>query len=50
MLSRKKILQQVAQLSDLTSEKFKEIQKRIENSLEQINPEEEYKDFTEKHK
>lgn len=47
---RKKLLQQVTQLSDLTSEKFAEIWKRVENSVELVNPEGEYKDFTEKHK
>lgn len=50
ILAWKKLLQQVAQLSDFTSEKFVEIRKRIETSLESLDPEAEYKDFTEKHK
>ncbi|XP_028138880.1 tyrosine-protein kinase Fer isoform X2 [Diabrotica virgifera virgifera] len=46
----KQILHDVATNSDLTSEKFKEIQRKIENSIESLKPSEEYKDFTEKHK
>ncbi|XP_018576399.1 tyrosine-protein kinase Fer isoform X2 [Anoplophora glabripennis] len=46
----KQILNDIASNSDLTSEKFKEIQKRIEVSIELIKPCDEYKDFTEKHK
>ncbi|XP_056634585.1 tyrosine-protein kinase Fer isoform X2 [Diorhabda sublineata] len=46
----KQILQDVAINSDLTSEKFKDIQKKIINSIESLKPSEEYKDFTEKHK
>lgn len=40
----------MGQLSDLASEKFAEIWKRVEKSVELIQPEGEYKDFTEKHK
>ena len=47
---RKQVLQEVAQYSDFTSEKFREIQGKIENSLETIKPSDEYNDFTEKHK
>ncbi|CAG9833730.1 unnamed protein product [Diabrotica balteata] len=46
----KQILHDVATNSDLTSEKFKEIQRKIENSIESLKPSEEYNDFTEKHK
>ncbi|XP_018327553.1 tyrosine-protein kinase Fer isoform X4 [Agrilus planipennis] len=46
----KQVLQEVSQLSDFSSDKFKEIQKRIEANVEAVNPAEEYKDFTEKHK
>ncbi|XP_017777355.1 PREDICTED: tyrosine-protein kinase Fer isoform X2 [Nicrophorus vespilloides] len=48
--SWKQILLEVSQYSDLTSEKFKEIQKKIESGLEAIKPSDEYNDFTEKHK
>ncbi|XP_076252921.1 tyrosine-protein kinase Fer isoform X1 [Rhynchophorus ferrugineus] len=50
ILTWKQILQDVAKNSDLTSEKYCEIQKRIDSSLESIRPSEEYKDFTEKYK
>jgi tyrosine-protein kinase Fer len=40
----------VSSNSDCTADKFREVQKRIEGSLEAIKPTEEYKDFTEKHK
>ncbi|XP_073816981.1 tyrosine-protein kinase Fer isoform X2 [Musca autumnalis] len=46
----KNILQEASQHSDLTSEKFKEIQKRIDNVINSINPSEEYREFTEKHR
>nr|XP_023012456.1 tyrosine-protein kinase Fer isoform X2 [Leptinotarsa decemlineata] len=46
----KQILNDVANNSDLTSEKFREIQKKIENSIDSIKPCDEYKDFTDKHK
>ncbi|KAJ8915238.1 hypothetical protein NQ315_015461, partial [Exocentrus adspersus] len=46
----KQILQDVANNSNLTSDKFKEIQKRTETSIDSIKPSEEYKDFTEKHR
>lgn len=47
---RKQILQDVASNSDFTSEKFKEIQRKVESSIESVKPSEEYKDFTEKYK
>ncbi|XP_055922735.1 tyrosine-protein kinase Fer isoform X4 [Eupeodes corollae] len=46
----KNILQEASQHGDLTSEKFNEIQKRIDNVINKINPNEEYREFTEKHK
>ncbi|KAF2892656.1 hypothetical protein ILUMI_13517 [Ignelater luminosus] len=50
ILAWRQILQEIVQFSDFTSEKYKEIQRRIENSLESIKHTEEYNDFTEKHK
>ncbi|KAL7731130.1 hypothetical protein ACLKA6_014327 [Drosophila palustris] len=44
------ILLEAAQHGDLTSDKFKEIQKRIDTVIGGINPTEEYAEFTEKHK
>ncbi|XP_046805560.1 tyrosine-protein kinase Fer isoform X1 [Lucilia cuprina] len=46
----KNILQEASQHGDLTSDKFKEIQKRIDNVINSINPSEEYREFTEKHR
>ncbi|XP_058978008.1 tyrosine-protein kinase Fer isoform X2 [Musca domestica] len=46
----KNILQEASQYSDLTSDKFKEIQKRIDTVINSINPSEEYREFTEKHR
>jgi tyrosine-protein kinase Fer len=50
ILAWKQILHEVSSNSDCTADKFREVQKRIEGSLEAIKPTEEYKDFTEKHK
>uniref|UniRef100_A0AAG5CQP9 non-specific protein-tyrosine kinase n=1 Tax=Anopheles atroparvus TaxID=41427 RepID=A0AAG5CQP9_ANOAO len=44
------LLQEIAKLSDTTSEKFVDIQRRIESSIAGINSTEEYREFTEKHK
>ncbi|XP_049285570.1 tyrosine-protein kinase Fer-like isoform X3 [Anopheles funestus] len=44
------LLQEIAKLSDMTSEKFVDIQQRIESSIAGINSTEEYREFTEKHK
>uniref|UniRef100_A0A182T770 F-BAR domain-containing protein n=1 Tax=Anopheles maculatus TaxID=74869 RepID=A0A182T770_9DIPT len=44
------LLQEIAKLSDMTSEKFVDIQQRIETSIAGINSTEEYREFTEKHK
>lgn len=46
----KNILQEASQHGDLTSDKFKEIQKRIDHVINSINPNEEYREFTEKHR
>ncbi|XP_049820478.1 tyrosine-protein kinase Fer isoform X2 [Aethina tumida] len=50
ILAWKQILQEVSNTSDLSSEKFREIHKRIESCIDAIKPNEEYKDFTEKYK
>jgi hypothetical protein len=47
---RRTVLEEVAQYTSLCSEKFREVQNRVEASLEAIRPNQEYKDFTEKHK
>jgi hypothetical protein len=47
---RRSVLEEVAQYTSLCSEKFREVQSRVEASLEAIRPNQEYKDFTEKHK
>ncbi|XP_033162263.1 tyrosine-protein kinase Fer isoform X3 [Drosophila mauritiana] len=44
------ILQEAAQYGDLTADKYKEIQKRIDTVIGNINPTEEYGEFTEKYK
>ncbi|ALC47136.1 Fps85D [Drosophila busckii] len=44
------ILLEAAQHGDLTADKFKEIQKRIDTVISGINPAEEYGEFTEKYK
>lgn len=48
--SRRNILADAWQHIDVTSDKFKEIQKRIESSISSVNPHEEYREFTEKNK
>jgi len=47
---RRSVLEEVAQYTSLCSEKFREVQSRVEANLEAIRPNQEYKDFTEKHK
>lgn len=47
---RRNLLLEASQHIDLTSDKFKEIQKRIESSISSVNPAEEYREFTEKNK
>ncbi|XP_055324425.1 tyrosine-protein kinase Fer isoform X3 [Sitodiplosis mosellana] len=46
----KSILQETSQYSDLTSNSFQDIQRRIESSIQSIHPAEEYREFTERHK
>ncbi|CAG9765232.1 unnamed protein product [Ceutorhynchus assimilis] len=50
ILTWKQILQDIARNLDLTSDKFRENQRRVELSIDSIRPIEEYKDFTEKYK
>jgi len=47
---RRTVLEEVAQYTSLCSEKFREAQNRVEASLQAIRPNQEYKDFTERHK
>lgn len=49
-ICRKSILQETSQYSDLTSNTFQDIQRRIESSIQSIHPSEEYREFTERHK
>ncbi|XP_050101723.1 tyrosine-protein kinase Fer isoform X3 [Anopheles aquasalis] len=44
------LLSEIAKLSDTTSEKYVEIQRRIDTSISSINSTEEYREFTDKHK
>lgn len=44
------LLLEASHHGDLTSEKFIEIQKRIDHVISNINPSEEYREFTEKHR
>lgn len=44
------IIQEAVHGGDLTSDKFRDIQKRIESCVQHVNPAEEYREFTEKHK
>ncbi|XP_055381518.1 tyrosine-protein kinase Fer isoform X2 [Condylostylus longicornis] len=46
----KNILQEASQHGDLISNKFQDIQRRIDAAINSINPCEEYREFTEKHK
>lgn len=50
VLAWRQLLQDLAQHSDFTSEKYREIHKRIDSSLDSIKHTDEYNDFTEKHK
>nr|CAD7404808.1 unnamed protein product [Timema poppensis] len=49
-LVQRSLLQEVTQLFNFSSDNFKEIQSRIESSIDSIRPHEEYSDFTERHK
>lgn len=46
----KNILLDAMQHCDFTSNNFMDIHKRIDNHLQNVNPAEEYREFTEKHK
>lgn len=46
----KNIVHEVCQYSDFTCDKFIEIQKRIREGIQEIDPTKEYVEFTEKHK
>ncbi|CAG9579903.1 unnamed protein product [Danaus chrysippus] len=48
--SWKGILLEVVQRADFTSEKFKEIQNKVESVVQNLRPHEEYKEFIEKYK
>ncbi|XP_026485574.1 tyrosine-protein kinase Fer isoform X2 [Vanessa tameamea] len=48
--SWKGILMEVVQRSDFGTEKFKEIQNKIESSVQNLRPQEEYKEFIEKYR
>ncbi|XP_065074259.1 tyrosine-protein kinase Fer isoform X1 [Ochlerotatus camptorhynchus] len=50
ILTWRNLLQEVSKLGDTTSDKFSEIQQRIETNISSISPAEEYREFTEKHK
>lgn len=47
---RKGILLEVVQRADFTSEKFREIQNKVESVVQNLRPQEEYKEFIEKYK
>lgn len=47
---RKNLLAEASNFGDLTSDKYSEIQKRIDSAIQSVNPSEEYRDFTEKHR
>lgn len=49
-LYRKNLLVEASNFGDLTSDKYTEIQKRIDSALQSVNPNEEYRDFTDKHR
>lgn len=50
LLLRRNLLQEISKLGDTTSDRFSEIQQRIESNIASISPAEEYREFTEKHK
>nr|XP_029723441.1 tyrosine-protein kinase Fer-like isoform X2 [Aedes albopictus] len=50
ILTWRNLLQDMSKLGDTTSDKFSEIQQRIETNISSISPAEEYREFTEKHK
>lgn len=44
------MLVEASSFGDLTSDKYVDIQKRIDAALQSVNPLDEYRDFTEKHR
>lgn len=44
------MLLEASSYGDLTSEKYADIQKRIDMAMQTVNPAEEYREFTEKHR
>lgn len=44
------MLLEASSFGDLTSDKYVDIQKRIDAALQSVNPTDEYRDFTEKHR
>lgn len=47
---RKNLLIEASSLGDFTSDKYIEIQRRIDASFQNVNPADEYREFTDKHK
>lgn len=47
---RKNLLVEASNFGDLTSDKYVDIQRRVDLSLKAISPTDEYRDFTEKHR
>lgn len=50
LLSRKNLLNDIANLSDYTSNEYSSIQQQINSSINSIIPSDEYKDFADKYK
>lgn len=50
LINRKGILLEMVQRSDFGTEKFKEIQNKMDNAVQNLKPQEEYKEFVEKYK
>ncbi|CRL07874.1 CLUMA_CG020915, isoform A [Clunio marinus] len=46
----KNLIVEASNFADLTSDKYADIQKQIDVALQSVNPTEEYRDFTEKHR
>lgn len=47
---RKSLLLEASNLGDFTSDKYIDIQRRIDASIQNVNPADEYREFTDKHK
>lgn len=50
LFHRKGILLEVVQRSDFSTDKFREIQSKIETTVQNLRPQDEYKEFIEKYK